>query len=460
MDVIERMLDYSNQHVQIYLHEEQISTRPGASAGIWMSFLLPTAIIVGSNSNHDVSELYEIAVSLSLGLLGTSALFIARSYKCRTQDYAFVIPPVFTYIQLFFYNKVGVWFSIAGGFASYSFSEAVIFLLDAVPKSLTYGEASVLTQALILFLFLVANSLVNTWYNAPIHCVNTSSVIMQVGLLGLLLISTTTYFFPQMRRPLPFYSLTLGVIFGFVIPFLQILLQENPVLWIVQLMLSNTTVGLLVIYWVICSGLAVLAVNFQIQGGEQASTMIRKYFHILAVLVFIPGIIRECCFLYLATGVVLGLIIGLELLRVLNMPPVGEALQAGFKVFADEKDVGSIAFTPIYLMAGCSLPLWLYTSVSSEENYAGQHLLPLMSGLLTIGIGDTAASIFGTLIGKTKWKGTKKTVEGTLASIICQMTLILMLVYFVAFDWSHTMAIKTKMKEGNKIRRTMYRVKL
>jgi len=99
------------------------------------------------------------------------------------------------------------------------------------------------------------------------------------------------------------------------------------------------------------------------------------------------------------------LCIALQLLRVIHMPALGDVLQAGFTVFADDKDVGSLAFTPIYLLAACSLPLWLYPSICLEEVYTGQHLLPLLSGLLSIGIGDTAASVFGTWIGKTKWRG-------------------------------------------------------
>ena len=74
---------------------------------------------------------------------------------------------------------------------------------------------------------------------------------------------------------------------------------------------------LLVIYWVICSGLAVMAVNVQIQGQQRASTVVRKYFHVLAVAVFIPGLIRECCFLYLASGVVLAVITALEVRKYL-----------------------------------------------------------------------------------------------------------------------------------------------
>ncbi|XP_021941018.1 dolichol kinase isoform X2 [Zootermopsis nevadensis] len=417
--------------------------KPGASVGIWMSFLLPAAIILSTYSCHNVTELYKTAATLSLGLLGTSVVFVTKPCNCKMYEYVLTIPPVFTYMLLYFYNGIGVWFSIAGGFASYSCSEAVILLLDVTPKCLTYGEASVLTQSLILFLFTTAINLVNTLHTVPMQCVDTATVILQVGLFGVLLICAAAYMFPNFRKPMPFYALTLAMVFGFVVPFLHILLQASPVLWILQLLVANMPRIWLVIYWVVCSGLAVLAVNVQIQGQQQASTVIRKYFHILAVAVFIPGLIRECCFLYLASGVVLALITALELLRVIRMPPLGEVLQAGFTVYADEKDAGTLALTPIYLLAGCSLPLWLYPSICLEEIYAGQHLLPLMSGLLTVGIGDTAASVFGTWIGKTKWEGTKKTKEGTFASIICQMILILMLVYLGHMPCSGVVLIRS-----------------
>ncbi|KAJ9600871.1 hypothetical protein L9F63_000983 [Diploptera punctata] len=416
MDIIKRILDISNYRVQTYLKEQHIIPRPGAGAGVWMSFLLPISVIISANTSQNVTEVYKIAATLSYGLLATSAIFLLSDSKNR-QDKIFLIPPVFTYANLFFSNKIGIWFSMAGGFASYSLSEAVILLLDASPKSLTYGEASILIQSLILFLYTASINLVDSWYHTPVDCMGISTVILQVGLIGVLLICAGAYFFPDFRIPLPFCGLTLTTLFGFVIPLLHILLQKSPVLWIIQLLFDNQPRVLLVIYWVICSGLGVMTVALQIGGKQQASTVVRKNFHILAVVVFIPGLIRECCFLYLATGVVLALFTALELLRVLNMPLLGDMLQAGFKVFADEKDAGSLALTPIYLLAGCSLPLWLYPASCMHESCIGQYLLPLMSGILTIGIGDTAASAFGTWIGRTKWRGTKKTIEGTIASI-------------------------------------------
>jgi hypothetical protein len=90
--------------------------RPGASAGVWMSFLLPTAIILGAYSCHNVSELYRIAATLSLGLLGTSVVFLAKTCSSKTHEYTLIIPSVFTYIRLYFYNKIGKFHRCTGYF--------------------------------------------------------------------------------------------------------------------------------------------------------------------------------------------------------------------------------------------------------------------------------------------------------------------------------------------------------
>uniref|UniRef100_A0A2M3ZWV2 dolichol kinase n=1 Tax=Anopheles braziliensis TaxID=58242 RepID=A0A2M3ZWV2_9DIPT len=48
-------------------------------------------------------------------------------------------------------------------------------------------------------------------------------------------------------------------------------------------------------------------------------------------------------------------------------------------------------------------------------------MLLLSAGILSIGIGDTAASVVGYYFGRHKWNAsTSKSVEGTLASVILQ----------------------------------------
>jgi len=46
------------------------------------------------------------------------------------------------------------------------------------------------------------------------------------------------------------------------------------------------------------------------------------------------------------------------------------------------------------------------------------NVLASLSGVLSLGFGDAAASIVGKRFGRYRWPGTKKTVEGTAAFII------------------------------------------
>ena len=69
---------------------------------------------------------------------------------------------------------------------------------------------------------------------------------------------------------------------------------------------------LIVAYWSGCLFLASVAIIFQVLRSSHASTSTRKIFHILAVMVYIPGLIWDPTFLYLASGVVLALFLMIE----------------------------------------------------------------------------------------------------------------------------------------------------
>ncbi|KAI4457895.1 transmembrane protein 15-related [Holotrichia oblita] len=219
------------------------------------------------------------------------------------------------------------------------------------------------------------------------------------------------------------------IIFILLLP-LHLLLKQSPVLWIFGLLTKDINTLLMFAYWVLCSGCATYAVSKQIKVAKKASTVIRKSFHILAILVFLPGLLFECIFIYLASGVTLGIFIILELLRNLNIPPLGTSLQDGFMVFSDEKDIGNVALTPIYLLIGCAIPLWIHPIPCDVTNSAMFNILPLVSGLLSVGIGDTMASYVGNLFGKHKWPGTNKTIEGTVGCILSQFLTVYLLFKF------------------------------
>lgn len=96
-------------------------------------------------------------------------------------------------------------------------------------------------------------------------------------------------------------------------------------------------------------------------------------------------------------------------------------LHQGYSVFADEKDE-FLSLTPLYLLCGLSFPLWMPANDTA--------LLPLLSGVLTVGIGDAAASFVGSNWGKHKLNGSRKTMEGLIACITSQLVLIYILAAF------------------------------
>lgn len=89
-----------------------------------------------------------------------------------------------------------------------------------------------------------------------------------------------------------------------------------------------------------------------------------------------------------------------------------------------------IALTPIYLLVGCSLPIWLHPVPCDLTDSAGLNLLKLLAGVLSVGVGDTMASVCGYLFGKHAWPGSVKSVEGTIASIMSQAGVVFLLFRF------------------------------
>ena len=57
-----------------------------------------------------------------------------------------------------------------------------------------------------------------------------------------------------------------------------------------------------------------------------------------------------------------------------------------------------------------------------------RHLAQL-SGIISVGIGDSAASIVGSKIGIHKWPGKKRTLEGSLAGLTAQFLFVICLWY-------------------------------
>ena len=145
-----------------------------------------------------------------------------------------------------------------------------------------------------------------------------------------------------------------------------------------------------------------------------------------------------------------------EVVRCCGIPVVSERLQAFMAGFADERDSGPVYITHLALLLGVAVPMWLALSQPADDAAAGEGglrggggsvgllgtaateeresgailsggngpggcsglawLLVSASGMVCLGLGDTAASVVGVLAGRTRlFAGSRKTVEGTLA---------------------------------------------
>ncbi|KYB29183.1 dolichol kinase [Tribolium castaneum] len=418
--------------VVLFLRQYKIETRPNAGPGFWLMLLLPSALII-SVAQHPIisTSTYKLSSIFSLGLILTSFTFMHQISQTRLKLLnIWLVTSCLIVAVLFRICLHRGWpFSVFSAFvATFFYHKLYIYFLQKLPKCFTLGEAAICTQSYTLLLYFTSVN-VWQWVRKPAsNVVQMSTLTIQLGLLA---ISTIIFLAYKLRitSSFKFYSLTAASFVLIVLLPLQFLMRINPLLWILNLIWDDLFANMVVVYWAFFSIIAIAAVNLRIKKAQKASTAVRKIFHLLTVAVFIPGLLYNCSFLYLATGVILGIFFMLEVLRVLNMPPLAEVLQNGLVVFCDEKDTGIIAFTPMYLLAGCSLPLWIHPSPCDVTNSAVFNLLPLLSGLLTIGIGDTAASVVGSKFGKFHWPGSRKTIEGTLACILSQLFVIFAFVY-------------------------------
>ena len=210
----------------------------------------------------------------------------------------------------------------------------------------------------------------------------------------------------------------LSTICGFTLPFLWWKLKRNPVMWVLQTIFTSKSILGLFAIWSFCLTMAILLVILQ---ASKATTATRKYFHGIVVVVFTSGAVIDPDFLYLSSIVGLCFMLLLEHMRFKSIEPISTWLNSAFKTFRDEKDVGDLILTNIYLLAGVALPLWL-----SQDLRSGNPTV-LLSGVLAVGIGDSFASVVGSKFGRLKIASTNKSVEGLIASVLSQVAFLLVL---------------------------------
>ncbi len=184
---------------------------------------------------------------------------------------------------------------------------------------------------------------------------------------------------------------------------------------------SNTRLILSAYYLaVIVVGLAVV---FRLSKIVEVDTR-RKVFHFMMVGMLLPGTFVDPAFAALALSIMLAVFLLLDLFRATQLPPLSKSIAYFLTPYVDGRDLkGPVVISHIFLLIGCAIPLWLSLGSlpRSGTDYLTNWEIPtrevsMVSGVICVGMGDSAASLIGWRFGRRKWLwGGGKSIEGSVA---------------------------------------------
>lgn len=269
----------------------------------------------------------------------------------------------------------------------------LVFFLGQVhwlSKCFSVGEMLVCAELLSTFCWIVVNSFEILSNSIDLNHLSSKSIV----LLG----------FHWMAGFL-FLSISLSLTFRqwisqkrsfFLIPFLH--LNVIAFIWTGNLWLSlfhvfmetitSTRRMTLIGFW--CLFLIGGIWSAQILKPMTQNIIIRKWFHFIAIGLFLPAHFLDPSFLQLALSAATVVFFIVEALRLSSIPHLSPTIDRFLSPFTDHRDNGPIIFSHFSLLLGLALPIWIYPLTPKDSQ-----LLP-MSGLIGLGIGDSFAAIIGT----------------------------------------------------------------
>ncbi|CAM8898072.1 unnamed protein product [Rhodiola kirilowii] len=336
--------------------------------------------------------------------------------------------------------------------------KVVQHIIYTFPSCASIGEALLVTSGLVhCFGDMVASTVAEVLVSAQFG-INRSeiSTIIQGTLFGLLIfpilfksiiqiwghmssfhnLDSRRY---EIWRTFIFYVLLSFIVIAIMPMWMQFVQEFNlhPILWIVRFVFSEPLKRLsLCFYWVSLICVAVLRFYSISKHSKVERILLRKYYHLMAVCMFLPAVIYQPMFLDLAFGAALAVFLVLEIIRICRMWPLGQLVHQFMNAFTDHRDSEILIVSHFSLLLGCALPIWM------SSGYNDRPLAPF-AGILSLGIGDTMASMVGYKYGVLRWsKAGKKTIEGTAAGITSMLAACLTLLpllasngYLVTENW-------------------------
>jgi dolichol kinase len=199
-----------------------------------------------------------------------------------------------------------------------------------------------------------------------------------------------------------------------------------PIGWVEQLRqntLGPANMRICLCFYCLLVLLAGMATVLRLSSIAEVDTR-RKVFHGVMVIMLLPTIFIDPCFISLALILILAVFLLLDLFRASQLPPVSKPLTTFLAPYVDGRDHrGPVIVSHIFLLIGCAIPLWLSLAAvrrSGQTPWAGWDVeardVSMISGVICVGMGDSAASLIGRRYGRHKWYwGGGKSLEGSLA---------------------------------------------
>ena len=197
------------------------------------------------------------------------------------------------------------------------------------------------------------------------------------------------------------------IAFVMVIP---VILTVRDIPTVIVFIFDFKRIMLLVFCGLMCG--AFLAVSMRIDFSKYPVTVQRKYFHLMALLVFVPPVLFDYEFFRLCICGAIFVFLFMESLRIVRFPYLAGWIEQYVSGFLDDRDAGELILTHLFLLLGLGLPVLL-----CGPDVPGA-LSVHICGVCVLAIGDATASVIGVTYGKHKWPGSKKSYEGTAGAFI------------------------------------------
>lgn len=243
------------------------------------------------------------------------------------------------------------------------------------------------------------------------------------------------------------YGYFIGML-AFALPMLTIRLDDstNAIWYLISVMFNFLNI---VLFWICILIVLVPLTHYYTLHYTLKTNTKRKIFHFISVAMFLPifsissGNQDLNDFLYLCFSAVLILFLIIEIIRITSFPSIGQTIHEFLDRYCDERDrKGKLIVSHIYLLLGIALPLFfcysdqklpldsitdnfpslynpsIYYTHTTMKGKLPETSIAAISGLLSLGLGDSFASIVGKSIGKYKYPGMSKTIEGTIGFFI------------------------------------------